>query len=102
MFCLVDGIVETKLSFNQCDQIWRNSTTLAINLRIIRFWSKFLTHFGTICMLLGKFFIAENGLILKTQSDHPVTLQINLDLSDRCMPKITLRVIANGSKKPLR
>ena len=38
------------------------------------FWAKFLTHFGTICMLFGQIFIAVNGQILKLKSDHLVTL----------------------------
>ena len=56
-----------KENCSQCDQIFRNSTTLgnilkslAINERII--WN------------LGKVFIAENGQILQTQSGHLVTL----------------------------
>ena len=50
------------VSEGQCDQIWRNSTTLAniskylaIYLRFIWFWAKFSTHIGIICMLLSKF-----------------------------------------------
>ena len=45
---------------SQCDQIWRNSTTLAFPnfwqcvLRPFGFGAKFLTLFGTICILLGK------------------------------------------------
>ena len=59
----------------QCDQIWLNSTalaniqkSLAIYKRFIWFWEKFSTHFGTISMLFGQIFIAENGQILITQS----------------------------------
>ena len=47
---------------NQGDQIWRYSTTLAndykslaIYLRLIWFWAKFSTHFGTIYLILGAF-----------------------------------------------
>ena len=62
--CCCYKIVLTKLLpiIIQCDQIWRNSTTLgnilkclAIDLRIIWFWAKFSTHFGTMGMLLAKF-----------------------------------------------
>ena len=48
------------LACSQCDQIWRNSTTLAFPnfwqcvLRPFGFGAKFLTLFGTICILLGK------------------------------------------------
>ena len=64
---------------NQCDQIWRNATSLvnilkylAIYLRLIWFWAKFLTLFGTILYAFGQIFIA--GQKLRTQSGHLVTL----------------------------
>ena len=50
------------------------SKSLAIYFRFIWFLTKFLTHFGTICMLFGQVFIAVNGQILKTHSGNLVTL----------------------------
>ena len=61
---LVKALSRLILQMNQRaqgDHIWRNSTTLANNLkmaiylRLIWFWAKFSTHFGTICMKLGAF-----------------------------------------------
>ena len=70
---------------NQCDQIWRNATSLvnilkylAIYLRLIWFWAKFLTLFGTILYAFGQIFIAVSGQILRTQSGHLVTLLSSL------------------------
>ena len=67
----------------QCDQIWRNSTTLAniekslaIYLRFIWFWAKsFLLTWHNL-YAFGQIFIVVNGQILKTQSGHLVTLVV--------------------------
>ena len=68
------------VSDTQCDQIWRNSTTLAniekslaIYLRSFGFGQSFqLTLAQFVCFWAN--FIAVNGQILKIQSDHLVTL----------------------------
>ena len=44
---------------------------------VIWFWAKFLTYFGTICMLFANF-IAVKGQILKKQSGHLVTPPMRL------------------------
>ena len=61
----------------QCDQIWRNSATLANMFNIFKIYLVLGKVFNSLWHNLyafGQLFIAVNGQILKTQSGHLVTL----------------------------
>ena len=75
--------------FGEIPPLWQMfKKSLAIYLRFIWFWAKFSTHFGTICMLLGKFHCWKRPNIENTiwSSGHtaPHWHKVNIIIAKHC------------------